>query len=150
MAPRIRVKRESMIDIPERLTGPAKVNVGFPTGKVGGDIVDRAIWNHYGTRGGGWGGPIPARPFLLNAIRSNRKKYLAALRKSAKKIIHGETSLNIVMNKLGILASEDVKSEITNLKTPPNSSVTIEMKGSSNPLIDTGEMRSSVTWEVDK
>jgi hypothetical protein len=33
--------------------------------------------------------------------------------------------------------------------TPPNSPVTIALKGSSKPLIDTGEMRGAVTWKVD-
>lgn len=133
--------------------GPFRVKVGFPASKVSGDIVMRAIWNHYGTRGGasggGWGGPIPPRPFLLNAMRKNRAKYLEAMRVSAKKIIRGEVATRTILNKLGILAQGDVQQEITDLRSPPNSPTTIRIKGSSNPLIDTGEMRSKVTWKVD-
>ena len=38
--------------------------------------------------------------------------------------------------------------EITNLKEPPNAESTILKKGSSNPLIDTGDMRKSVKWKL--
>lgn len=149
-----RVIRRQHIKLPKAIAGPRQVKVGFPRGKVDGGVIDRAIWNHYGTRGGasggGWGGPIPARPFLLNAIRKNRRKYLAAMKTAGAKILRGEATLEQTMNKLGILAQGDIQEEITNLRTPPNSPTTIAMKGSDNPLIDTGEMRSKVTWEVKR
>lgn len=127
--------------------GDEKVAVGFPAGKAGGDIINRAVWNEFGTRGGGWGGPIPERPFMRNAMRNNKNKYRDAMKVSAKKILLGETSLSTVLDKLGALAASDVQMEITSLRTPPNSPVTIMLKGSSNPLIDTGQMRQAVTWE---
>lgn len=83
-------------------------------------------------------------------MRSNRGKYQRALRTSASKIILGETSLKTVLDKLGILAQGDVQAEITSLSSPPNSPVTIALKGSSNPLIDTGAMRQAVTWVVER
>lgn len=61
----------------------------------------------------------------------------------------GETALATVLNKLGIVAQGDIQSEITSLRSPPNSAVTIARKGSSNPLIDTGAMRQAVTWVVE-
>lgn len=150
MVAKIRMKRNKRIELATSLMGPRKVKAGFPSGKTDGDIISRAIWNHYGTRGGGWGGPIPARPFVLNAIRNNKKKYLEALKTSASKLVRGETTLPVVMNKLGITAQGDIQDEITNLRNPPNSMVTIGLKGSSNPLINTGEMRGAVTYEVDR
>lgn len=133
--------------------GPFRVKVGFPAGKVSGDIVMRAIWNHYGTRGGasggGWGGPIPPRPFLLNAMRKNRAKYLEQMRKGAKAIIRGQAQVATILRRLGIEATGDVQNEIVDLRSPPNSPTTIKMKGSSNPLIDTKEMHNKVTWKVD-
>ena len=148
-----RVIRKRHIKIPTSVTGPTKVKVGFPAGEVATDIVDRAIWNHYGTAGGasggGWGGPIPARPFLLNAIRKNRSKYLSMLKSFGMKVLTGEMSLDAALSQLGIAAQGDVQQEITDLKDPPNSPVTIALKGSSNPLIDSGEMRAKVTWKVE-
>ena len=142
-----RMKRSKKVEL-KLPVGPSRVHVGFPAGKVSSDIVNRAVWNHYGTRGGGWGGPIPPRPFLLNAMRSNKDKYRDALKASAAKILTGEVTFEATLNKLGILAQGDVQQEITDLRDPPNSEVTIARKGSSNPLIDTGQMRQSVTWEI--
>lgn len=133
-------------------TGPFRVKVGFPAGQVSGEIVMRAIWNHYGTRGGasggGWGGPIPPRPFLLNAVRKNRAKYLSEMKKGAKAIIRGQATTRAILSRLGIEAAHDVQNEIVELRSPPNSPTTIKMKGSSNPLIDTKEMHNKVTWKV--
>ena len=145
----VKVKRKKHIKINTDI-GPKMpiVKVGYPSGKVDSDIVARAIWNHYGTSGGGFGGPIPARPFLFNAVRSNKNKYLRAMKVSAKKIFRDETSVKNVLEKLGIVAQGDVQKEITSLSSPPNSPVTIARKGSSNPLIDTGEMRQRTTYEV--
>ena len=141
----VRVRRRQRIKLPKSVTGPTKVKVGFPSGLVNGAVVARAIWNHYGTSRG-----IPSRPFLLNAIRKNRRKYLEAMRTSAPKILRGEVTLQQFLSRLGILAQGDIQQEITNLRTPPNAPSTIAAKGSSNPLIDTGEMRQKVTWKVSR
>lgn len=135
--------------LPSLVDGPRNVQVGFPAGEQSQEILNRAVWNHYGTSGSGWGGPIPERPFLSNAIRGNRTSYRQKLKGSAAKILRGETATRTVLSKLGILAQGDVQTEITNLIDPPNSPVTVARKGSSNPLIDTGEMRGNVTWKVD-
>lgn len=148
-----RVVRRTYIKVPAKIEGPTEVKVGFPSGKAGGDVINRAIWNHYGTRGGrsggGWGGPIPARPFMANALRDNRHAYRMAMIKSAGKILRSETTLKATLDKLGILAQGHIQAEIVALDSPPNSAVTIARKGSSNPLIDTGQMRQSVTWKVE-
>ena len=137
--------RRQHIKLPKSITGPRQVKVGFPAGKVDGPVVNRAIWNHYGTSRG-----IPSRPFLLNAIRKNRREYLEAMKTAGAKILRGEATLDQTMRKLGIMAQGDIQQEITDLRDPPNAPATIAAKGSSNPLIDTGEMRSKVTWEVKR
>jgi hypothetical protein len=129
------------------------VKVGFPAGEVSSDLVMRAIWNEFGTRGGasggGWGGPIPERPFMRNAMRANRGKYQRAMSAGAREIFKSGTSLSTILSRLGILAQGDIQGEITSLASPPNSPVTIKLKGSSNPLIDSGEMRAAVTWKIE-
>ncbi|KAA0970813.1 hypothetical protein FPY71_10075 [Aureimonas fodinaquatilis] len=125
------------------------VKVGFPAGEAGNDTIQKAIWNEFGTRGGGWGGPIPERPFLRNAMRANQNRYREAMRHAAYELLHGGTSLHAILARLGGMAQGDIQSEITSLSSPPNSPVTVKLKGSSNPLIDTGAMRQGVTWKVD-
>jgi hypothetical protein len=148
-----RVVRKVHVKVPTRLPGPQRVKVGFPSGEADQDIINRAIWNNFGTKGGasggGWGGPIPERPFMQNAMRANQIRYVTAMRSSAAKIVRGETTLTQTIQKLGIFAQGHIQEEITSLSSPPNSPVTIALKGSSSPLIDTGEMRGAVTFKAD-
>lgn len=151
----VSVKRTKQIDLSKvqlSLRGPKKVKVGFPAGEADSDNIDKAFWNEFGTKGGasggGWGGPIPERPFLRNAMRDNQAKYRNGMKTSAKKLLLGQTSLQTVLSKLGIMAQTDVQDSIVSLSDPPNSPVTIELKGSSNPLIASGELRNAVTYKI--
>jgi len=150
----VKVQRKRRKKLPTKLTGPTKVKVGFLSGKSGGFEIQKAIWQEYGTAGGasggGWGGPIPERPFFRNAMRDNRKEYRAAMRRQAKKLLLGETALATVMSQLGIKAQGDVQRSIRALTSPPLSPVTIARKGSSKPLIDSGAMLGAVSWKVEK
>lgn len=135
------------------------VKVGLPASTASASNIQKGIWQEFGTkgsgkgfgtpRGGGFGGPIPERPFMRNAMRDNRVKYRDGMAKSAPQILRGETAIRTVLSKLGALAQGDIQSEITSLSSPPNSPVTIAIKGSSNPLIDTGAMRQAITWVIE-
>lgn len=137
-----------------------KVAIGFPSGESSEANIMKAIYNEFGTRGsgkgfstprgGGFGGPIPERPFMRNSVRKNTPKYKKAMKDSALPILLGKTTPVDVLKKLGRLAQVDIQEEITSLSSPPNSPTTIRLKGSSNPLIDTGEMRGAVTWKIEK
>lgn len=138
--------------IRQGLAGPKTVKVGFPSG-TGADIVMRAVWSEFGTAGGasggGWGGPSPERPFFRNAMREGKPRYKRFLASEARKILAGRSEMRTALNRLGLVAVSDVQESITALSSPPNSPVTIARKGSSNPLIDTGEMRSRVVHKVE-
>lgn len=155
MAPFVTVQRKRHKRVPTTLpAGPTRVKVGFPSGEASGENINKAIWNEFGTRGGasggGWGGPIPERPFMRNTMRDQANAYRNSLKLAAKAVLNGTLSLLTVMQRLGIKAVGDIQTEITALNSPPNSPTTIALKGSSNPLIDTGEMRQAVTYKVDE
>lgn len=147
------VVRKRRKKLPPRISGPSKVKVGFPAGEADSDNIQKAVWNEFGTRGGasggGWGGPVPERPFMRNAVKNNTGGYQSAMRASAVKILRGETSMTTVLRKLGIKAQGDIQAEISSLTSPGNADATIALKGSDKPLIDTGEMRAAVTYMVD-
>jgi hypothetical protein len=125
-----------------KLRGPTRVKVGFPRSKSKQANVLKAVVNEFGTR------HIPERPFMRNTMRNNIRKYRGVMRDTAAKLLRGEMSLGDFMNKLGALVQGDMQHEITALTSPPNAPSTIKQKGSSKPLIDTGEMRQAVTWEM--
>lgn len=136
-----RKPRREPVKIAE-LSDLSKVMVGFPAGESEQSVINVAVWNHYGTQN------IPPRPFMLNAMRKNRRAYIAAIKSSAAKILNGSITTTQAVEKLGIMAQGHVRKEITELSEPVNAESTIKNKGSSNPLIDKGVMRAAVTWGV--
>lgn len=132
--------------------GPNHVKVGFPAGEADADNIQKAIWNEFGTSRG-----IPERPFMRNTMRERRAEYRAAMKVAATTIIEQAALGGSVakekrkaLKKLGIKAQGDIQAEITSLRTPPNAPSTIRQKGSSNPLINSGEMRAAVTFKVEE
>ncbi|MGS1116018.1 hypothetical protein [Castellaniella sp. UC4442_H9] len=92
----------------------------------------------------GDGSKIPARPWLDKGAESGTKEYVSTIREG----IEDGLDAKRIMTRVGIEAEGAIKQYITDLDTPPNAPATIRKKGSSNPLIDTGNMRASVTSTV--
>ena len=130
--------------------GVADVEVGFfkdsryPDGTP---VAAVAAWNEFGTEGGGWGGPIPERPYFRGAL-SNVRPALSrhiADRVDTKKMVVDDN----LAEELGAMVTGAVQKEIVELREPANAPATLALKApKTNPLIDTGTMRTSVTWKV--
>lgn len=95
---------------------------------------------HFGSEDG----RIPARPWLDTGVESGTQEILETIRSGADKGL----PLDAVLEQVGVVAAGAVQEYMTDLRTPPNAPVTIERKGSDNPLIDTGAMRQSVSYAV--
>ena len=100
-----------------------------------------AFINEFGTNDG----HIPERPFMRGWFDSHRKQIEKVAEKFYKQVVDEKMTADMALKRLGEWYTGELKKSITNLKTPPNAPVTIRLKGSSNPLIDTGQMRNSVT-----
>lgn len=145
----------------KELAGPKMVKVGFPAGKVAGDLITIAFWNHEGTnrakgdvfmRNGkvGISGPIPARPFITVAMFKGRGEVKALLRKEARAIVDGKLTMSAALPTIGMVGQDLIQVQIGSNMGPPNSGMTIALKGSSKTLVDQGRMFQSVTWAIDK
>lgn len=151
--------RGHILKIEKALQSPTKVKVGLPAGKSPADIVSIAVWNHFGTsgsgkgfstpRGGGFGGPIPARPFITVAMFKHRGEIRMNLRKIAHEVTINGKPLQPQMERLGQFGAGVVQKTISGGVGPPNSPLTISIKGSSKQLIDGGRMFGSITWALD-
>ena len=94
---------------------------------------------------------IPPRPVLEPAIRDSKEAigkqvagaYCAAMRGD---MAGAERGLELA----GMVAQNAARAWFENPKNqwPPNSARTIKAKGSNSPLIDTGEMRKSITYVI--
>lgn len=124
-----------------KFMGGERLEVGFfessryPNGTF---VAQVARYNEFGTL------RIPMRPFFRNAIQKNIKKWYATLQNAINQNATPSKALSIV----GEVARADIIQSITDLKAPPNAQSTIKQKKSTNPLIDTGLMRRSVTYKV--
>ena len=121
-----------------------KVKAGYPLERVSADIVARAIFNEFGTR------TIPERPFMRNAINGNRSVYRNMIRRYSKPILRGQMTERQALELIGAKAVGDIQESIRSNTPPPNAPATVERKGSSSTLIDTGEMRQATSYWIEK
>jgi hypothetical protein len=93
---------------------------------------------------------IPARPFLIPTMQNNAEKYTNLMAQGFRNALQDKEKSAEVYEKIGLVASSDVKDYIVSGQFVPLKESTIDRKGSSKPLLDTGEMRNSISYEVRK
>lgn len=102
-----------------------------------------------GTTAEGWSYPaIPARPFMKFAAEIWEREFPKVLGRMMPSYLRGVMSIDGVLKTLGERAKNAVQKAIRECDYAPLSPRTIKAKGSSTPLIDTGLMVNSVTFEI--
>lgn len=91
---------------------------------------------------------IPARPFLAPAIVDAKPDISKLTQSQLKGVASGKTTVFVALERLGALAAGKVQQYIRNGNFAALKPETIRRKGSSKPLIDTGHMIQSITYEV--
>lgn len=90
---------------------------------------------------------IPERSVFRYTFHKN-KFFRDAAAKMAKKVAEGSLTVTRGTEQLGMLARDKVRLSFTDGHLQPNAPSTIKKKGSSKPLIDTGQLRQSITYVV--
>lgn len=150
------VTTETKQNIFQRILDSAKgltekgVVAGFPKGRLntphyenGESIIDVAIKNNYGMG-------VPRRDFMTPSSKKWMKFFSESLDIVRRDLIENKVKPDNFLNAMGRKAQNIIRDEITALDTPPNAPSTIAKKGSNNPLVDTGDMRKAVTWQIRK
>lgn len=124
----------------ERLTHDKTVLVGIHEDAPqveGGDITMAQLGAvlHFGNQN------IPPRPWLDVGVQSGSADYLSIIENNSD-------DMDNALNMIGLIAVGKVQQYMTELQDPPNAPSTVKKKGSSNPLIDTGALRQSVTYSI--
>lgn len=91
---------------------------------------------------------LPARSFLRATHDKHLKSNRALLTKLKKKLL--KTDPDKILNTIGSVIQGQIVEAINTGINPPLKPQTIKRKGSSQPLIDTGHLKGSVTHEVRK
>jgi len=99
---------------------------------------------------------VPPRPIIEPAIvaTGNKEKLAEDLRRAAQANLSGQDVATVerYLTATGLDAQNIVRRWFTDPRNgwPPNKPSTIRRKGSAQPLIDTGELRKSMTFVIRK
>ena len=91
---------------------------------------------------------IPQRDPLRPPLIANAQRYSDLLALGLKNALSDGTDPKLVYEKIGIVATNDVYDYFVTGNFKPLNQKTIDRKGSSKPLIDSEELRGSITYEV--
>ena len=124
-----------------------EVTVGFHADKATrreGDATNAAVAasHEFGTS------DIPRRPFLAPALDEGAKKLGDLQAAVVGKVLDDVMEVEQAAGLVGELAVALVKAKITSNVPPPLAEGTAQAKGSSNSLINTGQMRAAVSFGV--
>lgn len=91
---------------------------------------------------------VPPRPFMWRTVDGNAKKWAKMVQNELPQM--KKMDLKTMVKRIASVAVRDMQRTIDELQYPPNAQSTINAKGFNNPLIDSGQMRDSVTWRLAK
>jgi hypothetical protein len=116
------------------------VDVGILSSSSG-EIIKRAEYNEFGTS------KIPERSFIRAGFDKNKSKLESQGNKLMKSVVSMDITATQAAETLGEVAKGMIQDYAIKLKDPPNADSTIWFKGSENPLVDTGQMISSINYK---
>lgn len=111
-----------------------KTGKGLRSSKINRQLtkVALAVIHEYGA------GHIPSRPFMRQAFQNNLEQIEKVSTSLHKQYLDGKITKQQALSRLGEWYGGVIKKEIRNGNFTPLSPITIKMKGSDKPLIDTG------------
>jgi hypothetical protein len=93
---------------------------------------------------------IPERSFLRAGFDENEAEVSKRAVDLLADVACGRMTARGCQQAVGIHLSSKIKDYAVDLGSPPNSGFTTGRKGSSNPLVDTGDMIGGIGWRVGK
>lgn len=94
-------------------------------------------------------GDMPQRSFLRSAYDENLPMIDKMIQRVANGAVYG-LGTNAALNQLGNVVQGMVQRKIVDGPFVPNSPATIKRKKSSKPLIDTGHLRQSIRYVIER
>lgn len=91
---------------------------------------------------------IPQRSFIRGTVDNRQPDINEQVEKILVQIVERDIPVMAGLEALGLMLEGITKDYLTDLKIPELKAETIRRKGSSNPLIDSGKLRDSITHRV--
>ena len=93
---------------------------------------------------------VPQRSWLRDWCDEHQRANERELRLAAASILRGRSSLLQEAHRFGVASVGSIQERMSRSIPPPNAPATIRRKGSDTTLIDTGQFRSSITYDVQR
>lgn len=106
------------------------------------NLADVATWNEFGTS------RIPSRPFMAQTFDLFQQETKSFIENEHGKVLDGKQSEEQALAKIGVFYQGKTQETFVKGEFAANAPFTVERKGSSKPLIDTGRLRQSITHQV--
>lgn len=123
------------------------VTVGVHEGEQNSEglsIAEYGAYNEYGTS------DIPERSFMRSTFDEKQAKIKRDMDSQFSSVVEGKSTVYRALQYIGERHQQDIQAKIKSGVNPENSPVTIERKGSSKTLIDTGALVQSIRYVVHK
>ena len=91
---------------------------------------------------------IPERSFLRTGHDENVDRIIKQTERALSQVLAGKMSIDDMLDLYGQQMATAIKKYMRDLKSPENHPYTVEQKGSSNPLVDTGQLIESIIWRT--
>lgn len=108
-------------------------------------LVEVATFNEFGTRDG----RVPSRPFMAISAETGRRALKHLVANGWVSVLRGRRRVEDLPDLLGLKHVSQIQRTISDGVDPANADATIYAKGSSKPLINTGQLRQSITYLVE-
>lgn len=92
---------------------------------------------------------VPQRSWLRGFLDENDKQIRAVRSKLWRQLVELKIDSETAASRLGAWLVGGIKKRIAARIPPPNAESTIARKGSSTPLIDTGQLRSAINYRIE-
>lgn len=92
---------------------------------------------------------IPERSVLRSTFDSENDRIVKQTERAICQVLDGKMSVDDMLDLYGEQFATAMKKTMRDLSTPANHPYTVEQKGSSNPLINTGDLLESITWKKE-
>jgi phage gpG-like protein len=122
-------------------------------------VAEVATWNHFGTSAPETSDfkegdtvdhvvHIPARPFISLALENHKAELQKGFERIGRGVLEDKLEARQALGLMGESVVGAIKTQIADGVPPSNAESTKERKRSSVPLIDKGQLRSSVSYQV--
>jgi hypothetical protein len=120
-----------------------------PTAKEWPSILQVAMWQEFGTFTKDGRRHIPPRSFIRDWFDENEHELPSKFRRLMISVLQGRRTGDQIKDVMGLYCVGAIQKRIAEGIEPPLHPATIARKRSTVPLIDTGQLRSSVSYRVE-